>query len=215
MTIDKDQKRRIRERAAKTGEKYVVARMHELKLATARFRAPAKMEGTLDLTEQDREELAALWLEIGIKRLRIPAEIWSEPFVYGIVVDSITKNWPEGKPVWDDLDSRLKTLSARLVSQGETAVREWIAARDRAVGDEAASYTPADEALVEAWFGLRAVMAADGFIVAPAAPLFPHELAEFGDPRVWRQNRPVLARMRRLVAERGVSLEKDESAVLG
>jgi len=197
MTSDKDRKRHIRERAAKTGERYAVARMHELAREVVCPDVPMKGDQSVALTDEDREELAALWIEIGMKRMFRSTGTWQEPFMFGMTVHSMAGDWPGKKEIVEDIDRRMKALANRLTAQGEAAVREWIASRDRSDVDRVAqTHMPAAEALLDAWLGLRRGM---GIKACPV--LLAHELADFGDPRTWRQARSGLRRMRWLITQ--------------
>jgi hypothetical protein len=196
VSADCTGKRHIRERAAKTGECYAVARMHELAREVVCPDVP--MEGeSVALTDEDREELAALWIEIGMKRMFRSTGTWLEPFMFGMTVHSMAGDWPGKKEIVDDIDRRMKALANRLTAQGDAAVREWIASRDRSDVDRVdQAHMPAAEALLDAWLGLRRGM---GIKVYPV--LLAHELADFGDPRTWRQARSGLRRMRWLITQ--------------
>jgi hypothetical protein len=122
---------------------------------------------------------------------------WQEPFIFGITVHSMAGEWPGKKEILEDIDRRMKALANRLTAQGESAVREWSASRDRPDVDRVDhARMPADEALLDAWLGLRRGM---GIEVCPV--LLAHELADFGDPRTWRQSRSGLRRMRWLITQ--------------
>ena len=214
MTIDKDRKRSIRDRMARTGEGYVVARMHELAKLAAGPQPPLDPDRPIDLTEAERDELAALWLEIRVKHELVPRELTYEPFFLGMGISSMAAEWPGKKECIDDLEARMKALAQRVAAKGDAAVRDWIVSRDRpATDDSAPQYTAADEGLLAVWLDLRKAMAEHGVEVAPGAPLLAHELANFGDPRTWREMRPVLRRIRRLVAERSGESKREPRGV--
>jgi hypothetical protein len=209
MTIDKDRKRSIRERMAKTGESYVVARMREIGMPPAGPTTP-DVDASIDLTPDEREDLAALWLEINAKRTLVPRELTFEPFVFGIVVSSMAREWPGKKECIADLEARMLALAQRVAAGGDAAVRDWIISLDQpATKDPSPPPTETDKALLTAWLDLRKDLAGNGVEIAPGAPLLAHELAEFGDPRTWREMRPVLKRIRRLVTDQRTQSTSD------
>lgn len=202
MTINKDRKRGIRERMAKTGETYVVARMRELGLLPGGPRTP-DVDESIDLTDEEREDLAALWVEIQIKRAQQPPELTFQSIVFGIVTSSMAREWPGKKECIADLEARMAALGQRVAARGDAAVRDWIISLDQPITEDPAPQpTATDKALLGAWLDLRKHLGGNGVEVAPGAPLLAHELADFGDPRTWREMRPILKRIRRLVADR-------------